>query len=333
MNVDYYKILEIDKAASSDDIKKAYRRLSLKYHPDKNANDYEKTEKFKQITEAYQTLGIHDKKVQYDIFTGPMGGLMGGAIGAMSEGFSPQFMNSFFGQANGANIQSGQGMQNGSIDMTEFMNMMFSQPMEFGEDNTRPSFMSQHRPHQRHNNMHSIHKPKSIKKMIEITIEQSYTSSVLPLEIERWVLENNMRTQETETLYITIPKGVDNNELIVVKNKGNAMSEHLRGDVKVIIKILPHELYERKGLDLIIHKDITFKDSICGFSFNLNHLDGRSYKINSDSGFLLNNNNQKVIDKFGIERDEHKGNLIIIFKIIFPEKFTPEQIEKLNEIL
>ena len=100
-----------------------------------------------------------------------------------------------------------------------------------------------------------------------------------------------------------------------------------------MIKIKENQIYTRKGLDLIMNKNITFKESICGFSFTINHIDGRVYKINSDAGFILANNNQKTIDNLGIERDEYKGKLIIIFTIIFPDKFTAEQIEKLNEIL
>ena len=230
------------------------------------------------------------------------------------------FMNNMSNMNNMNNMSSSGGM-------SEFINMLFSQQNGLNETN---AFISQN---QRRGQIPSMHRPKSIKKVIEIELLQSFTGCVLPLEINRWIMENNMRLQETETLYVNIPKGIDNNELIVIKQKGNCVSEYLKGDVKVIVKIKEQELYIRKGLDLIMQKSITFKESICGFSFTISHIDGRAYKINSDAGFILANHNQKTIENLGMERDEHRGNLIIMFSIIFPDKFTAEQIEKLNEIL
>ena len=334
MNVDYYKILEIDKEASSEDIKRSYRRLSLKYHPDKNSNDLEKTEKFKLITEAYTILGNIDKRKQYDMMNNS-------SFNSANMGISPGMMsgsNMGMGMNMGVDIDD---LSNDGINymnyinnlqsnnsMSDFLNMLFTQQNEIS-GNTK-SFMSQN---QRCGQIPTLQKPKSIKKVIEIDLYQSFAGCVLPVEINRWIMEHNMRTQETETLYINIPKGIDNNELIVVKHKGNCISEFQKGDIKIMVKIKDHDLYTRKGLDLFMQKNITFKESICGFSFNINHIDGRTYKINSDSGFILANNNQKVINNLGMERDEHKGNLIIVFTIIFPQTLSAEQIEKLNEIL
>ena len=354
MNVDYYKILEINRDASPDDIKRSYRRLSLKYHPDKNSNDPQKTEKFKLITSAYQILSEVDKKAQYDMVnsaanfsTSTINGINRTNFMNMSDindddADGINYMNFMNNMANSPfinNMANSPFMNNMTSspmneiyneghNIAEFMNMLFSQ-------NKGLSTMNEMSNHQRQSKVQipTMHRPKSIKKTIEISLAQSFTGCVIPLEIHRWIMENNMRIQEIETLYINIPKGIDNNELIVIKQKGNCITEHLKGDVKVIITIKEHDLYKRDGLNLILQKSITFKESICGFSFTINHIDGRAYKINSESCFILANHNQKIIDNLGMERDEHRGNLLIVFTIIYPEKFTSEQIEKLNEIL
>ena len=211
MTSNYYKILEIDKEASSDDIKRSYRRLSLKYHPDKNANDPEKTEKFKLVTEAYEILSDPNRKRQYDMSINQesfnystMGPGLGSAPGMMS--------GMDFDNNDGINYMNFMNNMSSSGSMNEFLNMVFSQQNSLNE--TSP-FMSQN---QRRGPIPSIHRPRSIKKFIDIEMEQSFTGCVLPLEINRWITENNMRIEETETLYINIPKGVDNNELIVIKS-------------------------------------------------------------------------------------------------------------------
>ena len=79
---DYYSVLGVNKSSSEDEIKKAYKKLALKYHPDRNKNDKKAEEKFKEINEAYQVLGDSERKNQYDTFgtAGPQGGFPGGGL-------------------------------------------------------------------------------------------------------------------------------------------------------------------------------------------------------------------------------------------------------------
>ena len=176
-------------------------------------------------------------------------------------------------------------------------------------------------------------KPVPIIKTEEIQLSKAYNGCKLPVNIKRWLVENGIKKEETETIYVPVPKGVDDNELIILPGKGNALSQNNIGDVKVFIKIINDTGFIRNGLDLILNKTITLKEALCGFSFDLKYIDGRTFKITNGSGNIITNNYNKVIPKMGLTRDEHIGNLIINFTVEFPTDLTPEQVEELGKIL
>ena len=166
-----------------------------------------------------------------------------------------------------------------------------------------------------------------------ITLSKAYTGYNMPIEITRWILENNVKREETETIYLPIPCGIDNNEIIILREKGNILSDNNKGDIKVFIKIQNDTEFVRNGLDLILNKTISLKDALCGFIFDMNYLDGRVFKINNIGGNVIANNYNKVLSGMGMKREEHIGNLVINFTVSFPEKLNEEQINRLREIL
>ena len=176
-------------------------------------------------------------------------------------------------------------------------------------------------------------KPTPIIKTETITLSKAYTGYNMPIEITRWIVENDLKREETETIYLPIPRGVDNNEIIILREKGNSLSEHNKGDIKVFIKIQNDTEFERNGLDLILNKTISLKDALCGFVFDMNYLDGRVFKLNNNAGNIVTHNYNKVIQGLGMKREEHTGNLIINFSVTFPEKLTQQQIDSLRTIL
>ena len=99
------------------------------------------------------------------------------------------------------------------------------------------------------------------------------------------------------------------------------------------IKINNNTEFQRNGLDLIYNKTITLKESLCGFSFDLKYINGKKYTINNHSGNIITPNFKKIIQKMGLERNEHHGNLIIVFNVQFPESLEANVIEKLKEVL
>jgi DnaJ-class molecular chaperone len=182
-------------------------------------------------------------------------------------------------------------------------------------------------------NMGRPNKPSPIIKNITIDIEQVYTGTTIPVEIERWIHENNLKVSETETLYVTIPKGIDDGEIIILKDKGNIINDACKGDVKIFVKIINNTDIKRSGLDLVYEKKISLKDALCGFSFEIKYINGKMYTLNNTSGNIVSPGYRKIIPNMGLTREQATGNLIIIFHIDFPEKLTEEQINNLKNVL
>jgi len=316
----FYEILEINKNASQEEIKKAYRRLSLKYHPDKNSESGA-VEKFQDISEAYETLSDQNKREEYD---NPS------SAGVMNEeDIHNLFNNIFFG---GGGIPGMGGMHMGGIPgmggvhMRGFpMNDMF----EEGGFSAGPRVQI----FQNGVPIHGVQKPACIVKTIVITLAQVLNSFSIPIEIERWIIENNLKVYENETLYITIPEGIDENEIILLEGKGNIGHKNTKGDIKIFVKIENKTLFERKGLDLYYVKHISLKESLCGFCFDLLYLNDKNYKINNNIGNIIPHDYQKIIPQLGLKRNEQQGNLIIHFKVDFPTSLSIEKVKNLSEIL
>lgn len=164
---------------------------------------------------------------------------------------------------------------------------------------------------------------------IEINFQEAYNGCSKPIIISRIINNYNTINKEIETLYVNIPNGIDNKEIITINNKGNVYNNNY-GDVKIIINLLNHNYFIRNGLDIIFNKDLSLKETLLGFEFELLHINNKKYIINNKDILV---NFKKIIPKFGFKRDEFYGNLIIYFKTIFPKSLNSEQKLKLNEIL
>ena len=132
---------------------------------------------------------------------------------------------------------------------------------------------------------------------------------------------------------MTIPKGIDEGEIITLKDQGNVLSEQIKGDVRIMIHVEPCAEFERSGLDLICKKKITLKEAICGFQFELKHINGKTYTLNNGSGNIVSPNYRKIIPNMGFQRESHKGSLVIQFEVEFPSALSTEVIDKIREIL
>ena len=182
-------------------------------------------------------------------------------------------------------------------------------------------------------NMQSLQKPAPIIKNVVIGLEQSYNGMTYPLQIERWILVNNVKRIEKEKLYVNINKGVDSGEIMIIKEKGNIINDRLKGDIKLHIKVENNTNMKRDGLNLVYNKDITLKESLTGFKFDIKHINGKTYTINNEGGNIIPSNYIKEISNLGMSRQNNIGKLIIKFNVIFPETLTSEQIKSLKDIL
>jgi DnaJ-class molecular chaperone len=308
MSENYYNVLGINEKASKDEIKKAYRSLQMKYHPDKNGGNQESNNMTQKINEAYETLGDEEKRKEYD--------------------FTRNNPNPFFKM----------NQQPNDVPMDDIFNMFFGGPGNpFSGMGGFPGMQSGSKIHFFHGSpmgfQQAMNKPIPIMKTLQINMEQVLNGALLPLEIERWILENGNKTFEKETLYVDIPCGIDNNEMIILRGKGNIVDEQNKGDVKINILIQNNTAFKREGLDLILDKEITLKDALCGFTFEINYINGKNYTLNNNKGNIVPPAYKKIYPQMGLKRGEHKGNMIINFNVNFPNKLTDEQIEKLKDIL
>ena len=320
MSADYYQILGVSEDSDQDVIKRAYRKLSMKYHPDKNKGDSSKEEKFKEINNAYTTLSDKESKSRYD-----MERRFGGAGGAGGIDINDIFSSIFGG---GVGVP---GMFPPGANVRVFHGGNMAQGFDpfAGIHEQGPNGMFGFHPSM--NNV--FNKPPPIIQNITIDIQKAYTGCNLPLRIKRWCKEGNTKREEEETLYIQIPKGADNNEIIILREKGNSINATLKSDVKVFIKVTNDTSLVRSGLDLIFKKTISLKDALCGLSFDLPYINGKTYKINNDIGSIIQPGYKKIIPDMGMERDNVKGSLIIEFAVQFPDKLSTETINKLKTLL
>jgi DnaJ family protein B protein 4 len=316
----YYDILGVPKTATDSEIKKAYRGLSLKYHPDRNPSE-DAASKIREINDAYETLSDPTKKQQYDS-PSPFGHM------ANADDF-PDINNIFqmmFGGGLGMPMQGMGGRQGPEIRIFHGGANPFAQGHPFAQGNP----FAQGHPQMFQN----VQRPPPIVKNIQITLEQSYQGCSLPLEIERWTIVNEIKCSELETIYLTIPPGIDENEMIIMKDRGNIINDSLKGDIKIGIQIKNNTPFIRHGVDLIFKKTITLKEALCGFSFELLHLNGKTFNLNNNTNrTIIKPNYKKVLPNLGIQRNGTFGNLIIDFDVTFPDSLTDEQIQIISTAL
>jgi len=288
----------------------------------------------REINSAYEVLSDSMKRRQYDMELsigkmpfgmgpmgpmGPMGGMPFSHMSSMDDGDINGIFQMLFG--GGMPSMSHMGGQMPEIHifhgpMGGQMGGQMGGPMgvPMGQNRHRSPFKQQQ-------------KPSPITKQISITIEQAYHGCRMPIEIERWTMIGELKIQEEETVYITIPPGIDDNEIIVIEQKGNIENEYLKGDVKINIQIENTSVFKRHGLDLIYRKAISLKESLCGFGFEIHHINGKVLNLNNTSNpTVIKPNYRKVVAGLGMNRDGTSGNLIIEFLVEFPDFLTKEQV-------
>jgi len=313
----HYEILGVSQDAGDMEIKKAYRGLSLKYHPDRNPTE-EAKDMIQKVNEAYEILGDKSKRKQYDMEL--QFGIQGGMPGGMP-----------FGHMNGMN-----GMHEMN-DINNIFNMMFGGGIPGFGGPGGPEIRIFHGggPGNFHAEFfHTMNaRPEPLQKHLQITIEQSYIGCTLPIEIERTVVNNNTKRTESETVYINVPKGIDDNETVTLHEKGNIINDR-KGEVRITFRVINNTHFKRNGLDLIYCQKINLKEALCGFSFEINHLNGKKLCLNNNSNpTVIKPNFKKIVPNLGMIREDSIGNMVIDFEIEFPDTLTKEQVEKLINIL
>jgi DnaJ-class molecular chaperone len=310
----HYEILGVSQDASEGEIKKAYRQLSLQYHPDRNP-DPSVQEKYKLINDAYDVLSDPQQKAEYDNVQKYGGGFpMGGPGGGVHDIFNMMFGMGFPGGGGG-------GMEHGFPGGPGIRIFHNGIPVNGGGGFHEHIFKQ-------------MHKPQPIIKHVEITLEQCYHGATLQISVERQVAENMITYVETELMDITIPRGMDETDVMVIRNKGHSNSSGMSGDLKITFAVINTSIFKRSGMDLVYTKHISLKDALCGFSFEINHLNGKTLNMNNlTNSAVIKPNYKKVVPGLGMIQGDQTGSLIVELVVDFPDSLTPEQIETLKTIL
>jgi DnaJ family protein B protein 4 len=294
----HYETLGVSNDATDDQIKRAYRKLSLQYHPDRNPSP-EAQAKFQAINEANEILCDPGRRQQYDNELNGGGARMD-MMGQEFRDINNIFSAFFGGGGPGPGIHMFHGGGPG------FPNMFFE----------------------------NMNKPPPIIKNMILTLDQSYSGGSFPIELERWSLINNVKTTERQTIYINVPPGIDDNELIVLRDLGNSINQTIKGDVKITISVTNNTTFTRHGLDLLYKKRITLKEALCGFEFEIPHINKKTLNFkNKLNHAIVHPGFRKIIPEYGMKRENHVGNLILEFEVIFPEQLPIETVNAISELL
>ena len=337
---DYYEVLGVSKTATDDEIKKAYRNLAKKYHPDV-CKEPDAEAKFKEVQEAYEVLSDSTKRQQYDQFghEGPMGGAggfdgfnFGGGFGGFDDIFS-----SFFG---GGRSQSNTGPKRGrniktSITLT-FEEAAFGVEKEITlnkldtcKDCSGTGAMSG-------KDIETCPKCHGRGKVI---VEQNsffgriQTEATCPhcngkgktIKNKCTTCHGEGRIKNVSKLKVRIPSGVEDEQTLTVSGKGEAgPNGGMNGDLYININVKPHDLFERDGVHLYLEMPITFSQAALGDSVEVPTLDGKCI-LKVPSG--TQTGTKFRIPGKGIKnaRTGETGNLYVVVKLITPTKLSNEQ--------
>jgi molecular chaperone DnaJ len=342
---DYYDVLGVSKSASADEIKKAYRRLAMKYHPDRNTSeDPESESKFKEAKEAYEALHDSDKRAAYDRFghDGLRGAGMGGPGGFSAEGFSDIFGDVFGDIFGGGGRRGGRQVFRGAdlgyelrLDLEKAVRgdtVTIDVPSQVScevcdgsgaKEGTTPAQCStcggagQVRMQQ---GFFSIQQTCPACKGAGTIIADPCDSC-----------HGRGRVRKTRTLSVKVPAGVDDGDRIRLSGEGEAgRNGGPPGDLYVEIRLEPHKIFMRDGADLSCEVPISFATAAVGGEVELPTLDGNvSLKVpaGTQSGKVFRLRGKGVITV----RDPRKGDLFARVAVETPVNLTNEQKELLNK--
>merc|ERR1712172_202383 len=365
MGKDYYTVLGVSRTASDDEIKKAYRKLALKFHPDKNQGPGAE-ERFKQIGEAYDVLSDSRKKQIYDQcgeegLKGSMGGGPGQQQGPNQgmpnfgdQGFSYTYhgdpnatFRQFFGNSNPFesffNGQGGQGMPGGMGGMggpgrggPEDMDIDLEDLLGgIGGGGNRGGFKFSNQGGQKPRKQAKV-QDDTIEKEIFVSIEEIATGCEKKMKISRKVMrQDGTRTMEDKVLKIVVKQGWKAGTKVTFAKEGDQMAGKIPADIAFIIKDKPHPLFTRDGVNLKYTYKIPLRESLCGTVVQVPTLEGKKVGINC-TGEVLKPTTTKRLQGYGLPMPKDptkRGDLIVSFDVLFPDQLSQSSKDIIYDVL
>lgn len=303
---DYYKILGVDKNASEEGIKKAFRKLAMKYHPDRNKGNKEAEERFKEVNEAYAVLSDKEKRKQYDMFG--------------AEGFHQRFSQEDIFR----NFDFGQVFREFGFGSEDLFGRIFG-----GMGGGR-------RPFGRGGGGFYSGGP------FGRTAQQAQKGADLVMDMQVGLKEAVFGASKTasfnrgsgvERVTVKIPPGISTGKKLRIARKGQEGAwGGPAGDLLIRILVAPHPVYERKGDNLIISREISLTQAVLGTQIKVPTLDDKKLSLKVPPG--TQSHTQMRIKGHGVPRFNKtgKGDLYVKIIVRLPKSLTPEQEEIFKQL-
>lgn len=338
MGKDYYKILGLQKGATEDELKKAYRKMALKYHPDKNKSPGAE-EKFKEIAEAYEVLNDPKKREIYDKYgeeglKGGMGGGGGGPGGNFSYTFHGDPHETFrmffgdenpFGQFFSFGGQPGGGFAGQDMDddpFAGFTNMMgghhgFNLPSSGGGGGQR-------------------RQDPTITHDLLVSLEDVLKGVTKKMKITRKVLNPDGRSTRSEdkVLTVEVKPGWKEGTKVTFPKEGDQTPNNIPADIVFVIKDKSHPLFKRDGSDIRYKARIGLREALIGCTVTVPTLDGRKQTLQLSD--VTKPTATKRIAGEGLpypKQPNKRGDLVVEFDIQFPDTLTKTARDRIAELL
>ena len=357
---DYYEVLGVSKDADAKEIKKAYRKLAMKYHPDKNPGDKAAEEKFKEINEAYEVLSDEEKRSTYDRFghdglngQAGFGGGQGfggfggsGGFGGFEDIFGDIFGSGFGGFGGSGGSSRRRGPRRGA-DIRQSVTIKFEEAA-FGKkikvkinrseecdechgSGAKPGTTKKTCP-----TCHGSGTVQSVQRTPFGNIASQRTCSTCDGEGEINESPCNKchgkgSVRKTKTIEVDIPAGIDDGQMIKLSGQGEVGEKGgPRGDLYIVVNVQKHEIFTREGYDVYIEMPIRFTQAALGDKLEVPTLDGKvSYNLpeGTQTGTVFRLR-EKGIPKL---RSNSRGDQYVKVIIDTPKKLNDEQKELLRK--
>ena len=349
---DYYEVLGLEKGASEDEIKRAYRKLAKKYHPDVNPGDAEAEAKFKEVGEAYEVLSDADKKARYDQFGfagvdpnyNPGYGGFGGGFGGGGFDFGSIF-NDFFG-GGASSAQRRNAPQRGDNIVSEieitFEDAAFGCERDVtvgriepcaecggsgAEKGTEPETCP---------DCHGTGQVRVTQSFMGMQMQSQTTCSRCGgrgkiIKSPCGVCKGKGKVRRNKKIHVSIPAGIDDGQSVRVRNEGNAgLNGGPAGDLLVAVNVKPHAIFERDGANVLCEIPITFPQAALGAEIEVPTLDGKvRYNVpegtQTGTTFRLRGKGIPNLNRPG------RGDQYVTVTIETPTKLTAEQKDLLRK--
>lgn len=336
---DYYKILGVPKTADDDQLKKAYKKLALKWHPDRNPdNKDEANRRFKEISEAYEVLSDKNKRAVYDQYgeEGLKSGMGAGEAGGhpFAGGFPPG------AGGGGGNFyftsRPGRGGAFRPSSADDIFRQFFggANPFMDMEMDEEEGFHHPHHPH-RHGGFRGFAAPEPVRKVLPCSLEDLYCGTTKKLRVTRKLMDASGKSIPSEKiLTIEVKPGWKSGTKIKFAGEGDEMPDGRSQDIEFILQENPHPTFKRDGDNLITDLRLTLLESLTGFNRPLRMLDGKEINISNRQVTKPEQEIRFTGRGMPISKNPaQKGDLIVKVHVDFPTSLTEEQKSALKSLL